>query len=95
LYSHSKYSTMKMLFINYAFWLFGLWGCENKTTAAISQVKKETMNQGKQIEVNGMTVEWQHRNGAVIFTISAPTQGWVTLGFNDKDDIVHTNLILC
>jgi hypothetical protein len=47
----------------------------------------------KHIEVNGMTVEWTHRKDRVFFTVSAPTEGWIVLGFNEKDDISGTNLL--
>jgi hypothetical protein len=86
---------MKMLLIKNIMCLIWLLGCQNNTESGIKQAKNETMNVTKRLEVNGMTVEWQYRDDHVFFTIAAPTEGWVTLGFNDKDDIVNTNLIFC
>lgn len=49
----------------------------------------------KKIEVGGMTVEWSLQSGGrFICTVSAPTRGWVAVGFNTRDDIVGANLIM-
>lgn len=49
----------------------------------------------KSVEIQGMQVQWQFQaNGFVEFTVSTPSTGWVALGFNTEDDIVHTNLIM-
>ncbi len=74
----------------------GLFSCQNtvKTTNR-PQTATNTMFGKKHLEVNGMFIEWEYRKERVFFTISAPTGGWVCLGFNDKNDIVNTNLILC
>jgi DOMON domain len=86
---------MKMLLFNCITCLIGLLSCQNSPTILKNQMQMMNNQKPKQLEVNGMMVEWHHRNDRVFFTIAAPTEGWVTLGFNDKDDILHTNLIFC
>jgi hypothetical protein len=41
--------------------------------------QKESM---KHLTKNGMNVQWHYRNERVFFEMSAPTEGWVTIGFN-------------
>ncbi|WP_222983343.1 DOMON domain-containing protein [Flagellimonas meishanensis] len=41
-----------------------------------------------------MKVSWEHHENYVTFTASAPDDGWVAIGFNSKNDIVDTNLIM-
>ena len=50
---------------------------------------------GQDISVGGMDITWKHSsNNTITFTATAPDDGWVALGFNDKDDIVNSNLIM-
>ena len=83
-----------MIIKNIAF-LFWLLGCQNEAEVLLNKTKNRPMVQLKHLEVNGMTVEWVFRKNRVFFTLTAPTEGWVALGFNEKDDIVNTNLIFC
>jgi hypothetical protein len=46
------------------------------------------------ISRNGMTVTWYHQNERIYFGISAPTEGWVAIGFNFSDDIKGTYLLM-
>jgi hypothetical protein len=48
----------------------------------------------KIIEKNGMVVNWYHKNQRVFFKISAPTDGWVTLGFNTANGTKGAYLIM-
>ncbi|GJM34016.1 MAG: hypothetical protein DHS20C18_30170 [Saprospiraceae bacterium] len=48
----------------------------------------------RSIEVGGMSIDWQETADAWIFTLTAPTDGWVALGFNEQNNIVHANLIM-
>jgi hypothetical protein len=85
-----------MLVLKNLICLMGLLSCQNNVEKPINSPKMdniETAEKGKRLEVNGMTVEWEHRKERVFFTLSAPTEGWIVLGFNDKDDISGTNLI--
>ena len=46
------------------------------------------------IDVAGMHVAWRFVDDAIEFTATAPTTGWVAVGFNTKDDIVGANLVM-
>lgn len=46
------------------------------------------------IETGGMTVSWEHREDGIEFSLTAPTTGWVAVGFNDSDDIVGADLVM-
>jgi DOMON domain len=46
------------------------------------------------ISQNGMIVKWYHQNGRVYFGMSAPTDGWVAIGFNLSGDIAGTYLLM-
>mgnify|MGYP001815508487 CR=1 FL=1 len=48
----------------------------------------------QEIEVERMKISWEHQNDRVVFTASAPDDGWVALGFNTKNNIVGSNLIM-
>ncbi len=48
----------------------------------------------QEIQVERMKVSWEHQGDMVTFTASAPDDGWVALGFNSKNDIVGSNLIM-
>ncbi len=46
------------------------------------------------LTVRDMDIHWTEEANCWTFELSAPTEGWVALGFNRKNDIVHTNLIM-
>ncbi len=46
------------------------------------------------IDVAGMHIEWKHEKDNVLFTASAPEDGWVAIGFNTQNNIVGSNLIM-
>lgn len=48
----------------------------------------------KQIEKNGMILRWRIENENLRVKVSAPSLGWVAVGFNTKPDLVGTNLIM-
>ena len=48
----------------------------------------------QEVQVERMKVSWEHKGDMVTFTASAPDDGWVALGFNSKNDIVGSNLIM-
>lgn len=48
----------------------------------------------KTIEKNGMTVSWQFQNDRIYFTMTAPTTGWITIGFNASTNITGAYLIM-
>ncbi len=51
-------------------------------------------NAGKSISKNGMKVEWTYAKNTIRFSISAPTQGWVAIGFNENTFISGAYLIM-
>ncbi len=58
-----------------------------------------TSGQGQQkniqtISINSMTMRWRYDNERIFFEMSAPTDGWVTIGFNTKKDIAGTYLLM-
>ena len=50
-------------------------------------------SQGK-VERNGMTVKWEIKYERIHFEMEAPTDGWLAIGFNEKEGLVGTNLIM-
>lgn len=46
------------------------------------------------IEKNGMKVRWRFHNDRIHFNISAPTTGWVAIGFNEKQGLEGTYLLM-
>lgn len=46
------------------------------------------------VQVEQMSVNWRVVNDVIEFETSAPTLGWVALGFNATDDIENANLIM-
>lgn len=48
----------------------------------------------KKIEKNGMSIQWKHQGNSIDFEVFAPTKGWVAIGFNQKNQLPGTNLIM-
>ena len=48
----------------------------------------------KTISKNGMNISWEYQEGRIHFTMSAPTDGWVTIGFNTTRDITGAYLLM-
>jgi hypothetical protein len=48
----------------------------------------------KKIEKNGMIVQWHFSVDRIYFEISAPTNGWVTIGFNEHDETTNAYLLM-
>ena len=46
------------------------------------------------VESGGMRVSWSHQNDEIVFALSAPTEGWVAIGFNTVNDIVGAELVM-
>lgn len=46
------------------------------------------------IELGGMSYTHDLSEESITITLSAPTTGWVALGFNNEDDIVGSDLIM-
>lgn len=66
-----------------------------RTIQVILCILAQTYIFGQDISVGDMDITWTYsNNNKVTFTATAPDDGWVALGFNDKDAIVHSNLIM-
>ena len=48
----------------------------------------------KTLEAEDFTLKWEVEKDHVRFTITAPTDGWVAIGFTEDEDIVNSNLIM-
>jgi len=46
------------------------------------------------LKVEEFVLKWEHFGESVRFTLSAPTNGWVALGFSEDNDIINSNLIM-
>ena len=46
------------------------------------------------VSVNGMEVNWRHQKNKIIFEVKAPTEGWVTVGFNETQAITGAYLLM-
>ncbi len=58
-------------------------------SACEAQVQK-TKTLGKK----EMEVQWYFKHSRIFFTMSAPTNGWVTIGFNTTEKMTNTYLLM-
>lgn len=57
-------------------------------------IQKEHRQTKRMVEKKGMTVSWQHSNERIYFEMTAPTTGWVTVGFNETQALDGAYLIM-
>ena len=55
------------------------------------KAQKQLMNS---VTKNDMTVNWQYQNDRIHFEMSAPTDGWVTIGFNTGSGMIGAYLLM-
>lgn len=48
----------------------------------------------KQVRKNGMTVHWKYQNDRIVFSMSAPTTGWMAIGFNQSDNLTGSYFLM-
>ncbi|MEL6256686.1 MAG: DOMON domain-containing protein [Bacteroidota bacterium] len=48
----------------------------------------------QKVEKNGMLVSWEVKGEFLEIEISAPSQGWLAIGFNEQKGLPGTNLIM-
>jgi len=48
----------------------------------------------KTIQKNGMSVTWYHLEDRIFFELEAPTSGWLTIGFNETNELTGAYLIM-
>ncbi len=46
------------------------------------------------VQRNGMKVIWEYRQSRLFFEMTAPTDGWVAIGFNTSEDIIGNYLLM-
>ena len=73
---------MKKLFLLISLTILTLGSC---------QAQKDNM---KTIDKNGMKVSWHFKNERIYFEMSAPTDGWITIGFNTNSGIQGASLLM-
>lgn len=47
----------------------------------------------KSLVTEGFELEWEHLEDKVRFSLTAPTTGWVAVGFTETGDLIDSNLI--
>lgn len=65
---------------------------KNSTTEILKS--DEVRESGKSITVKGMNFTWHFDEDFLHGKVSAPTKGWVAIGFNKHIDLAGTNLIM-
>lgn len=58
----------------------------------LSSTAQETEKQV--VTKNGMCVSWYYANNRIFFEMSAPTQGWITIGFNSTTKMQGAYLVM-
>ena len=48
----------------------------------------------KIVERNGMTVRWYHANHRIHLEMTAPTKGWVAIGFHEEPSLTGAYLVM-
>jgi hypothetical protein len=60
----------------------------------VTHLQKESNTEMKSVSKNGMAVRWEHNEGTINFEMEAPTQGWVTIGFNNSSGTKDAYLLM-
>jgi len=63
------------------------------TGASVTQPKSQDLKV-KNIAKNGMNVSWHFENERIIFELEAPTDGWLTIGFNTSSEMKGSYLLM-
>lgn len=50
-------------------------------------------NGNNQLTIDGMHIEWDFDGSLLTFTMQSPYQGWLALGFNERNDFLHSHLV--
>jgi hypothetical protein len=60
----------------------------------VTKCSSQTLLMMKHVNKNGMDVSWKIEEEHLLISVSAPSTGWVAVGFNTTDDLAGTNLIM-
>lgn len=66
----------------------------HNSTKADAQLNSQVGKSFKSTTVNGMTFQWAFDKDHLHCKATAPTKGWVAIGFNTQDELSGTNLIM-
>lgn len=61
---------------------------------SVSMTQALPVNHTKTIVLDGITTKWTPIDNYLEFEVTAPTSGWVSIGFNDRDASVFSNVII-
>jgi hypothetical protein len=61
---------------------------------SLSFLMAYSMNAQREYSAGGMSWKYEMEGGYLVMELRAPTKGWVGVGFNEKNDIVHSDLLL-
>lgn len=62
--------------------------------ALLSMAELIAQQEFKEIQKNQMVVRWKFDNQRLYFEMEAPTNGWVTIGFNETSALSETYLLM-
>lgn len=62
--------------------------------APVSRAATSTAMPARSVTQDDVTFSWCHDNTSLIGTLSAPTNGWVAVGFNEKPELKNTRFIM-
>jgi hypothetical protein len=48
----------------------------------------------REVEKNGMLMRWYYQHDSIHLEVRAPTRGWVTVGFNEKESMSGAYLLM-
>lgn len=51
------------------------------------------MGSSNVLKTDGFELKWDHQSETIKFRLTAPTTGWVAVGFTETGDLMDTNLI--
>ncbi|MBX2815608.1 MAG: hypothetical protein KTR24_06415 [Saprospiraceae bacterium] len=54
----------------------------------------DSQNYERTVHKNGMRVHWQYQDSVVAFTMTAPTTGWLAIGFTEGRTLVDMYLLV-
>lgn len=62
--------------------------------APISRAATGPAMPARSVTQDDVTFSWRHDNTSLIGTLSAPTKGWIAVGFNEKPELKNTRFIM-
>ena len=66
----------------------------NMETIPIDQVEQMTFEQYEMVTVEGIELQWRTDDEYLYINVSAPTTGWVAVGFDPTNQMANANIII-